>query len=105
MLDIRKINLLDLGRNELLDVTKKELEYYKVERQSGLVSNNLPRLKTLERIDKRLGVFALGDSEILEGRNEVKQLLNEDVYKKTSPKGRILSNYEIKQNHYKNFIK
>ena len=49
MLDIRKINLLDLGRNELLDVTKKELEYYKVERQSGLVSNNLPRLKTLER--------------------------------------------------------
>lgn len=99
------MNLLGMNRNEVLALAKENLESYKIERQSGLVSNNLPRLKTLERIDKRLGVFALGDSEILEVRNEVKQLLNEDVYKKTSPKGRILSDYEVKQNHYKNFIK
>ena len=105
MFDIRKTDLRMLGRNELLDITKQELESYKIERQRGLVSNNLPRLKNLETLNKRLGYFSIGDSEVLEVRNEVNLLLNEDVYKKTSPKGRILSDYEIKQNHYKNFIK
>ena len=105
MFDIRKTDLRMLGRNELLDVTKQELESYKIERQRGLVSNNLPRLKNLETLNKRLGYYSIGDLEVSEVRNEVKQLLNEDVYKKTSPKGRILSDYEITQNHYKNFIK
>lgn len=105
MFDIRKTDLRMLGRNELLDITKQELESYKIERQRGLVSNNLPRLKNLETLNKRLGYYSIGDLEVSEVRNEVKQLLNEDVYKKTSPKGRILSDYEIKQNHYKNFIK
>lgn len=99
------INLLGMNREQALAYAKDNLECYKIERQYGQVGNNLPRLKTLERIDKRLGVFALGDSEVSEVRNNIKQLLNEDVYKKTSPKGRILSDYEIKQNHYKNFIK
>ena len=105
MFDIRKTDLRMLGRNELLDVTKQELESYKIERQYGQVGNNLPRLKNLETLNKRLGYYSIGDLEVSEVRNEVKQLLNEDVYKKTSPKGRILSDYEIKQNHYKNFIK
>ena len=105
MFDIRKTDLRMLGRNELLDITKQELESYKIERQRGLVSNNLPRLKNLETLNKRLGYYSIGDLEVSEVRNEVKQLLNEDVYKKTSPKGRILSDYEVKQNHYKNFIK
>ena len=105
MFDIRKTDLRMLGRNELLDVTKQELESYKIERQYGQVGNNLPRLKNLETLNKRLRYYSIGDLEVSEVRNEVKQLLNEDVYKKTSPKGRILSDYEVKQNHYKNFIK
>ena len=105
MFDIRKTDLRMLGRNELLDITKQELESYKIERQRGLVSNNLPRLKNLETLNKRLGYYSIGDLEVSEVRNEVKQLLNEDVYKKTSPKGRILSDYEIKQNHYKKYKK
>lgn len=89
MFDIRKTDIIVLGRNELLEITKGELEKYKLERQYGQVGNNIPRLKNLDALEKRLGYFSIGDSEVSEVRNEVKQLLNEDVYKRPTPKGQI----------------
>lgn len=103
MINLSNTNLLAMGRNEALEITKQELEEYKEARIYNQVSSNLPRLKNLEALDKRLGYFAVGDIEVNEVRNEVKQLLNEDVYKKVTPQDRILSSYEIQQNQRKEY--
>lgn len=103
MINLSNTNLLAMGRNEALEITKQELEEYKEARIYNQVSSNIPRLKNLEALDKRLGYFAVGDIEVNEVRNEVKQLLNEDVYKKVTPQDRILSTYEIQQNQRKEY--
>lgn len=84
MIDLNKTDLLAMGRNEALETTKQELEEYKEARVYNQVYQNIPRLKNLEALDKRLGAFAFGDTEVINIRTEVKQLLNEDVYKKTT---------------------
>lgn len=104
MINLNKTNLIAMGRNELLEITRQELEEYKQARIYNQVTNNIPRIKNLEVLDKRLGYFAVGDNEVQEVRTEVKDLLNEDVYKKTTPKGRILNDYEIKQKQYSDYM-
>lgn len=104
MINLNKINLISMGRNELLEITRQELEEYKQARIYNQVSNNILRIKNLEALDKRLGYFAVGDNEVQEVRTEVKDLLNEDVYKKTNPKGRLLSDYEVKQKQYSDYM-
>lgn len=96
MINAKKTNIIYMGRNELLEIAKQELESYKAERQYNQVHQNIPRLKNLEVINKRLGAFSFGDSEVLKLRSEIKDLLNEDVYKKTEPPKAIthFSSYE-----------
>lgn len=83
MINLNRTDLISMGRNEVLDITKQELEEYKQARIYSQVSSNIPIIKNLEALEKRLGYFALADSEVQEIRAEVKKLLNEDVYKKT----------------------
>ena len=105
MINLSKTNLLGMTRNEVVEIAKQELEEYKEARQYNQVYQNIPILKNLESIEKRLQAFSIGDSEVLNLRNEIKDLLNEDVYKKTeSPKGRILSDYEVKQKQYSYYM-
>lgn len=96
MIKLSKRNLITLNKEELLEITKQELQEYKEARKYNQVSSNIPRIKNLEALDKRLGYFAIADSEVHEVRVEVKKLLNEDVYKKTElPKATThFSSYE-----------
>lgn len=95
MINLSNTNLLAMGRNEALEITKQELAEYKEARIYNQVSSNISILKNLEALDKRLGYFSIGDSEVNEVRAEVKYLLNEDVYKKTSTTNKVFNPYEV----------
>lgn len=96
MINLSQTNLIGMSRNELVDIAKQEVQEYKEARHYNQVSQNIPRLKNLEAIDKRLGAFAFGDEEVMNIRGEVKDLLNQDVYKKTTQPKTItnFSSYE-----------
>lgn len=81
MLDITKLNLNSLSKDEILAITKQELEEYKTARQYNNVSSNITRIKALDKLNKRLSYFAMYDSNIQSVRSEINTLLNEDVYK------------------------
>lgn len=85
MINLSQTNLIGMTRNELLDIAKQEVQEYKEARQYNQVYQNIPILKNLEALEKRLQAFSMGDEEVMSIRGEVKDLLNQDVYKKTSP--------------------
>lgn len=82
MMNLNQTNLINKDKQELLYIAKQELQEYKEARQYNQVSSNIPRIKNLEALEKRLAYFSLCDSEVSATRNEIKSLLNEDVYKK-----------------------
>ena len=84
MIDISKLNLNSMNREQVLEITKQELEEYKIARQQYNLSSNIPRAKALDKLNKRLGYFSFADSEVQAVRNEVTELLNEDVFKQSS---------------------
>ncbi len=83
MIKLSNTNLISMSKEELIQIAKQEIKEYKEARQYNQVYQNIPRLKNLEAIEKRLQAFSVGDSEVLNLRVEIKDLLNEDVYKKT----------------------
>lgn len=85
MINVKQTDLLGKTRNELVDIAKQEVQEYKEARVCNQLYQNIPRVKNLEAIDKRLGAFAFGDEEVMNLRGEIKDLLNQDVYKKTTP--------------------
>lgn len=84
MMNLKQTDLINKDKQELLEISKKELQEYKESRQYTQLSSNIARIKNLETLEKRLAYFSLCDSEVSDTRNEIKSLLNEDVYKKTN---------------------
>lgn len=82
MKDLSKINLISMGRDEILNITKEEIEEYKqIRTYNKSLGDNLILLKNLQTLERRLQRFGFGDSEVLGVRTEIKDLLNEDAYR------------------------
>ena len=96
MINLKQTNLIGMTKEELLEIATQEVQEYQEARQYNQVYQNIPRLKNLEAIEKRLGAYALGDENVINTRRVIKDLLNQDVYKKTTPPKATTnySNYE-----------
>lgn len=103
MLNLNTTDLSNLSVEDIKNLAKQELSEYKAVRENTNLSNNINRVKNLDTLEKRLQGHSMNDSEALSIRSEIKDLLNVDVYKKTTDKRKTLSNYEVMQNYYNNF--
>ena len=105
MINLEKTNLRAMKRDEILNITRQELEEYKQVRVSNTNScEKLVRQKNLQTLERRLQPFGMGDSEVLEVRIEINGLLDEDVYRKTTPKERVLNEYELNRKQYSDYL-
>lgn len=103
MFNASTTDLNKLSVEEIKSLAVNELNEYKEARKvSDLISNIRP-IKNLEVLEKKLQAYSLVDAEAFNIRKEINALLNEDVYRKTSNKREVLSNYEVMQNYYDNF--
>lgn len=103
MINLNTTDLNNLKVEELKELAVNELNEYKEAREVANLSSNIRQVKILEALEKRLQGHSLVDVEAYIIRTEIKCVLNEDVYKKTSTKRDTLSNYEVHQNYYNNF--
>ena len=103
MINLNTIDLNNLTKEELINLAVNELNEYKEAREVANLSSNIRQVKVLEALEMRLQGHYLVDEEAFLLRNEIKEVLNEDVHKKTSTKRETLSNYEVMQNYYNNF--
>lgn len=103
MFNVSITDLSQLTKEELIELTANELNEYKEVRKVSDLTSNIPRIKNLEALEKKLQFYSLVDEESFQLRNEIKEILNEDVYRKTDTKRDTLSNYEVMQNYYDNF--
>lgn len=103
MINLNTTDLNNLKVEELKELAVNELNEYKEAREVANLSSNIRQVKILEALEKRLQGHSLVDVEAYIIRTEIKYVLNEDVYKKTSTKRDTLSNYEVHQNYYNNF--
>lgn len=103
MINLSRTDLNNLNLEELKEVTVRELNEYKEARCVSDLSNNIRQIKTLEALEKRLQGHSIVDTEAFNIRKEINTLLDEDVYRKSSNKREVLSNYEVMQNYYSNF--
>lgn len=105
MINLAQTNLLSLSKEDLLNITKQEIQEYVQVREYNSLTSNIPRVKNLEALDRRLQVYSIEDGQALELRNEIHKLLNNDVYinKKIKKNSGSLSNYEVYQKYLDNF--
>lgn len=96
MIKLSNTDLISMSKEELIQIARKEVEEYKEDRQYKQVYQNIPRIKNLEAIEKRLQYHSIHDKEALDIRVEIKDMLNQDVYKKTEQPKAIthFSSYE-----------
>lgn len=103
MFNTSTTDLNNLSLEELKEISVNELNEYKEARKVLDLTSNIRPIKNLEVLEKRLQAYSLVDAEAFNIRKEINALLDEDVYRKTSNKREVLSNYEVMQNYYDNF--
>lgn len=103
MINLNTTDLNILTKEELKNLAERELNEYMDARERANLSSNIKQVKILEALEKKLQGHSLVDEEALLLRREINEVLNEDVYRKTSAKKETLSTYEVMQNYYNNF--
>ena len=81
MINLNQVNVSRLTKEEAQGIAVLELKDYKEARQVNKLSDNIRQVKVLEALERRLQYFSMSDPDVLAIRNEIKDLLNMDVYK------------------------